>query len=304
MDRFVFITNYSSNFEILYTGFKRDDRGFVCLPNPWDEIARKEDNKVEFYRRLLLYAIPDSGEHFHFIVYGRLLEWISVSLPRVLKDTYKHATVVCYFGDLINKHDMDFEVVKKECDYICTFDKGDAKKYDIAFCQEPYSGFDMSYVESVYDICFIGRAKDRLNKIINLFEYFEKNKLKCDFYIFDVPPDELLYPEKICYNTYLDYKDVIRHIKSSKCVLEVMQGEAVSPSTRFAEALIYNKSLLTDCNSKEIKSVPNVFYFDEIEKIEIDELLREYNYTNNYWIDYFSIEKMIDRIIEIEKNKG
>ncbi len=43
MDRFVFITNYSSNFEILYTGVKRDDQRVGDITHSKADISKARE---------------------------------------------------------------------------------------------------------------------------------------------------------------------------------------------------------------------------------------------------------------------
>ena len=111
------------------------------------------------------------------------------------------------------------------------------------------------------------------------------------------------YEDKIHYDEYLEYSDVIRIVKKSKCILEIMQGNSISPTSRFAEALIYNRLLITDCRIDKFENIPNIVYFDEPESINLKRITKWSNADNKKWIDYFSIETMIRRLEDIEQQK-
>ena len=183
MKRYVFITIPGSNLETLYAGFNCPNRGYIVLPFPWEKGIKEISDKKEYYKKRIINELQDTKESICFIVYGRILEWWSVSIPNLLREICHDCTVFAYFGDLIEKHQLDINRIKKECDYVCTFDLGDANKYDLFFCQEPYSGYDLESCENQYDVCFVGRAKDRLDKILNTYSFLSNQGFVCEFYI-------------------------------------------------------------------------------------------------------------------------
>lgn len=305
MNRYVFVTSKDRNMEVLYAGFMDKGRGYIRLPYPWHEDVRglEKESKENYYKELILSAVPDCGEQFCFIIYSRLFEWWSVSIAEILKSLYKGCKIICYFGDLIETHECSVEEIRKKCDYVFTFDKGEAQKYKINFCQEPYSGYDAKKEDVISNVCFIGTAKERTKKLILIYEYLTSRGFVCDFHIRGVPVQERKYEEKINYfDECMDYGDIVRRIKQSKCILEVMQKNSVSPTTRFAEALIYNKTLLTDCTDDSISRIPNIVQFKDVSDIDVEKLRQNSNYDNSKWVNYFSIDEMINTIERVVKS--
>ena len=137
--------------------------------------------------------------------------------------------------------------VKHLYDASITFNKADADKYGILYtdyrpCLLPEKKYQP---ESSSDIFFVGVAKDRLPKILSVYERLTGAGLKCDFWVTQVPKSEQKYPDMIHYNSPIPYDDVCQKVKNTKCVLEILPYSQNYSSLRPCEALCYHKKLLT-----------------------------------------------------------
>ena len=117
---------------------------------------------------------------------------------------------------------------------------------------------DYEKLNIVSDVCLVAAAKDRLETIHRIFEHLHSKSIRTDFYIVGAKENERLNFEGIEYSDYLmDRLECLKREISSKCILEVLKGDAFSNTLRFWEAIIYNKRFITNW-----KGVINSPYYD------------------------------------------
>lgn len=236
------------------------------------------------------------------IVYGRTYEFYKrFGLMFLLKRFFKNAVLTCWLSDIISSYKFDVKKLKNDFSKIFTFDICDAKKYDFLFVQEPMTYLDLPDEEIKYDVTFVGRAKSRLKKIIEVYEFLKKNGLVCDFHIVDIPQDEMVYSDEIEYNKPIPFIEVIRHVKQSRCIFEIMQTNdgTGSPTARYQEALLYNKRLLTDCielKNKRDDYPDTIIYFNDIKDIDFSKIKAPLLSSQNNYKEYLSVKNMLHTI--------
>lgn len=123
------------------------------------------------------------------------------------------------------------------------------------------------------DIFFVGEAKDRLRKLLDIYEIFTSNGLVCDFYITGVPNNLQKYSDKIHYNIRLSYEEVLQHIHRACGILEITQYGTCGLTMRFFESLIYDKVFFTDNKylmNKKFGKYPKIFIIDHFKKFYFD----------------------------------
>lgn len=191
-----------------------------------------------------------------FIFFGNDTRRINNGLIEYLRGKYKGCKIISFCQDLVKTYGNDFDKYKKKFDYIFSFDHGDAQKYDLLYYPLVYSKLDMPQPDSSYrsDVYFLGKAKDRLEQIIQIYEHLSGMGLNCHFYITGVNEQGQKYPDKIHYCEGFSYEENIKHIIASKCLVEIMQGGGLGYTIRYAEALTYQKKIIT--NNKMIKKAP------------------------------------------------
>lgn len=129
------------------------------------------------------------------------------------------------------------------------------------------------------DLIFIGASKDRLDFLYNLHDYLLKFNLKFRFYVLRSTEEAILKSNIIFLEKRLTYKENLKLILTSSCVLDLVQEGQTNHTLRFYEALSYG-----------LKVVSNV---------------KESVYEENYYYDqFFYLENLDNHLISFLKNKN
>lgn len=238
---------------------------------------------------------------FVFFVKKRLFE---NGLVEYLRKKYPDCKVVLFCQDLI-AHALPYRT-KEICakmDICLSFDHADAEKYGMYYYPLVYSPYDVPEDDSIEesDVYFVGKAKDRLPQILATYEKLRDAGLKCDFYITGVKPEDQKYADEITYGNQMPYIENLKHIKKTKCLLEIMQGGGHGYTLRACEAIMYDKKMIT--NNPEIKNAPffhpdRISVFEKAEEMDVDFILREPAVANYGWKENLSPLKMLEYIDE------
>lgn len=174
---------------------------------------------------------------------------------------------------------------------IYTFDAHDATKYGIGlkpqFTIIPERILNKEN-SSCHDVYFLGQPKGRLQKLNDVKTKLEARGIECFFIIVNGPSD------------YISYEDNIKHVCSSRCVLEICQPGQEGLTLRALEAILCKKKLIT--NNSTIKyadfyNKDNIFIigedsmnemksFTEKEFIPISgNVMEKYDFSN--WLNSF-----------------
>ncbi len=122
----------------------------------------------------------------------------------------------------------------KNLDEIWTFDRNDAKTYNLPFNTQFYTkdfSIDCSVIDN--DIVFIGRDKGRLEKLKDLETKFQQMGLKTDI--------NIVLREK----DYVPYEKYLKTVGRSKAILSVMAGHQVGLDLRAMESIFFEKKYIT-----------------------------------------------------------
>lgn len=133
-------------------------------------------------------------------------------------------------------------------DLVYAFDPIDSEKYGFHYTQLIYNAIDLSkgtIAPPVLDAFYVGKAKDRLETLYKIYDKLLLLGLNISFFICEVPEDYKKAETKINYNQYLNYKEIIERIKSSKCIIDVVQGDSCGLTIKVCEAVIFDKLLIT-----------------------------------------------------------
>ena len=194
-----------------------------------------------------------------------------------LRKKYRNCKLIFYFRDPVNDSKSGlterWHHMKDYYDAGITFNRRDAEKLGLLFtdywpCLLPEKKFEP---ENQSDIFFVGQAKDRLKKILLVYEKLKGAGLKCDFWISGVPENEQKYADDIHYVSmktmdFLTYDEVLQHVMNTKCVLEILPFGQNYSSLRVNEALWYHNKLLTT----NIEAPSEWFYHPEIVQVFSD----------------------------------
>lgn len=183
---------------------------------------------------------------------------------------------IVYYGDLISKKCWDIPFTSNFCDYIVTYDRGEAEKYGIHYFEDlTYATMEASIQVDQYecDVYFLGYAKDRLDMIHAVYKRLHDAGLKCKFIVCGVDTEDQLESDGLYYQAPIPYSENIKNVINSKCVLELIQGDSVAPTLRLKEAQIYKRKLLTN-NSTYLNAgfynSKTISIFDMPDQIDLD----------------------------------
>lgn len=228
-----------------------------------------------------------SAKYYHFVQNGYLA---------YLRRRYPDCKIVLFYRDTIAHQkraipNLDLSLMKNNSDLILTANRFDAEKYGLvkfdSFCSNIPVADAPDYPLS--DVMFVGLAKDRLDTLHKAYKTFTEAGLKCDFYITGVPAEKRLADTEIEYaDKPMSYREMLYRTKNSRCLLEVTQGGSDGYTSRFFEALCYNKLLITDnARVTETKFYDPAFIqvyssADEINTAFVKDTRVDYNYQDEY----------------------
>ena len=150
--------------------------------------------------------------------------------------------------------------LKKSFDVVYAFDKQDANQYHIEFSYLVYSSSGEEDVQTDCDVFLVAKAKDRFDKIVNLYQKCLNEKLKCDFYVNCLSQEQVRRSKELLLNQniVLSYEDVVKKIHRTKCIVDIMQKGSTGVTLNVVEGICYNKKIISD--NIHLKDEP---FFDE-----------------------------------------
>lgn len=239
-----------------------------------------------------------------FVVYARVYESLGRTLIDELKKLFHDAVFCVYFADLQKRFSICLESYSRDFDFLFSFDKKQAEQYNLHYLLEPFTYIPMNEtkITPIYDVTYVGRVKNdmnRYNEILKVFEECKKAGLKCDFHIVGAPRKLQQYTEEIEYNRFMSFDEIIEHVILSRAVLEILQTDEYSPTTRYTEACLYGRNLITNCEGikdKFYKNDSNIFILDESTSIDVSWIKEKHEVKKSDYIKMFSIESFITSI--------
>lgn len=179
-----------------------------------------------------------------------------IKLLPFLRARYPEARIVCFTQDLIETitdqytcQQIDVTYIKRYCDLWISYDTADAKKYDIAYHPTVYSPTDITRESNkpYSDLYFLGRDKGRMDLLVDICNTARAKGLVCNFLLLDVPQQRRVICEGIHYlDDTITYRENLQNCANSRCVIELLQHDAASPTFRLWECICLNKKLLTN----------------------------------------------------------
>lgn len=101
---------------------------------------------------------------------------------------------------------------------------------------------------------------------------FTSYGLKCEFYITHVKPEDQIKRDGIIYsNSFMPYKEMLYKSVNCRFMFDINQAGAVGYTSRFLEAVIYNKLLITDnvaVKHTKFYSSGNILFYENINDIK------------------------------------
>lgn len=183
---------------------------------------------------------------------------------------------------------------------VLTFDKNDAEEYGFTwFGYSWYSSFDEIEPSSVSsDLFYVGFKKgNRESVIADIYDRALAQNVKCDFRIVSSDESVVKAGSQLRYTKKrYPYPELVSSIKSTNCILEVLQEGQDTQTIKYYEAVCYGKKLLT--NNRHIKELP--YYSDETMKYfeTVDDInwnwVKERNFGGYDYKDEYSPLKIVE----------
>lgn len=226
-------------------------------------ISSKQHNKLQttLYPFVFKNKLPQNNKKICFVIAKN----VPLSYLTYLRRKYTGCKIVKVYRDLIKvgqgmNSEYTLDNTRKYFDLQFSFDKDEAMKYGFIYFDEIESKINIPIDPNypISDVFFAGKAKDRLPKILEAYHIFNSIGLKCDFYITHVPKEDRVDLPGITYSdSFMPYNQMLFRTINSRCMLDINQSGAVGYTSRFLEAVIYNKKIILDN-----PAVKNSRYYD------------------------------------------
>ena len=265
----------------------------------------------KIWSRVFINTRFPKDDNLCFIIF---YNWVclNISILETIKKIYPKAKTVVVFNDLIKVQSLcftntplDIHYIKSLSDIVISFDFNESESYGLTYHPIPYSpalNTSPSDKKNMFDVYFLGQAKNRLDDILRIFYNLKRLNLKLKFILSNVPHDRRINEPEITYvdGIGISYQDNLDYVRNSKCLLEIMQKNGSGYTSRTLEAIAYGKKLLT--NNLNIVKAP--FYTPEyILTLTLSEDIQpSFNHwiTDDVPINYNYIQKLSP--IELLKN--
>lgn len=249
-----------------------------------------------------------------FVVSGTFAT-VSIEYLRYLKKKYPDCKIVRIHRDLIplwrqKCPEYTDDVIAELFDLQMSYDEKEAQQYGMIYFSEFESAIDIkpSGDKPACDVFFAGRAKDRLDKLMAVYHKLTQAGLTCHYYLTDVPEEKRVpFPGVEYADKGMSYRQMLQRSVDARCLLEINQGGAVGYTSRFLEAVIYGKKLLTD----NVAIADTQFYdpryiqcFTEPEDIDTSFVKADVGAVDYHYNGEFSpchLIKQIDRALLVEE---
>jgi len=249
-------------------------------------------------------GIIDPNEEVFFIFYDHNKLAVDDQYLKWLRKKFVRCKLVYVFTNIVSKSGAyDWDFIKKlniAYDLTYTFQKADAIKYNFRYHYLVFSpsispNSDEKKSNEIYDCLFVGKAKDRIETLHNVYKKLVELNMRPCFYITGVKKEERLIDSDIVYNQVISYEDVLKLVSKSKCILDIMQSGSTGITLRCLESVFFNKKLITNnpliMEDKCFRN--NTLYMSSINDISKEFIFSENKIDENY-SSLFSVKEFFD----------
>lgn len=174
-----------------------------------------------------------------------------------------------------------------------TFNQYDAEKYKMHLNNQFFFYQQERSFRLKEEAFFVGTDKGRYDQLMELSKYLIDNGINPDFHIVDAHKEGKFYQKD-----YMQYDAVLRHLRKSRYLVEIVQEDQNGLTARTLEAMFFGKKLIT--NNAQVKKCSffdrdniyvmndgldiNAFFEKPFRDIERSKLFR---YSAEGWIKNF-----------------
>lgn len=175
--------------------------------------------KSFWYRDIKKYIINhiDVNDELCILIYDHNVFGGEITFFNYLKKEFRNIKLAYIFTNIVDisyaSSNNFVEKLNKYYDVVYAFDPDDAIKYNFKYSPLIYSTNYMNGLQKKNQVFYVGKAKDRLDMLIKIFERLMELGIETKYYIFDVPLEKQVYTDKIKYNQYLTYEECLKNIQ-------------------------------------------------------------------------------------------
>lgn len=197
----------------VYNHLSRKSHLFKIILAPFKNLWNKH-----YLSKKIRKNLPAYNSIFLFIDVAQY-DLVSFDFIYYFKRKYKNAVVILVMSDKVSFYESMYnhfkiEEAKKVYDFIFTYNEFDAEKYNLEMTRPIIFDFPnkLYCTENKYDVVFIGRAKDRLNQIVNIASFLVSKNYKIFFYIVDNTESKMqISIPGFTFGGYMPYEEVLRY---------------------------------------------------------------------------------------------
>ena len=229
-----------------------------------------------------------------------------------LRSDYPGCKLVCYLTNpiyyyqnvqkiFIDKATTDEVLSTFDC--VLSYNQVDAINYGLTYFVGQYSIVPFEQPNLTSDIFFVGRPKNRFEKILQVYQSFKVAGFICDFYIYGVTNPPSINSDDLHFNKYLSYAEVLEHVWRSRAVLDIAQYGTYALTMRYFESLAYNKIFITDNAFYRLDrfNSPKLFLIDKNLEIDKEQFMNAAKLPSSYKNEYSPL-RMISFLESILNN--
>lgn len=188
-------------------------------------------------------------------------------------------------------------------DMSMTIDNQEAEEYGYTWFHEYESKLDDLKRADNYpecDVFFAGAAKDRLPKLMTIYRILTSAGLKVHYYLIGVPKDDRIPYEGIVYaDKGMGYLEMLYHTINCRCVLDVNQDDASGFTSRFLDAVMYDKPLIADnpyIRKSKYYNPEFIQIYDDWNNLDPEFVKKDESRVNYHYKGDFSPIRLIEQI--------
>lgn len=261
-----------------------------------------------------LHQIPGEGD-MCLIINQYMYSPVKNGILEMLRTECPELKTIYYFSDLVQLDKRRMKICSNreqfQADAIITYDQNDAARYKLHHFPLPFS---LSKVEGEnaaedYDVCFIGRAKERYPDILSVYDELTAKGIKCHF---TVVTEGMKLTERrtgIHYQKHMiPYRKYLQIENNSRCILEIVQEGSCGYTTRIPEAVFLSKRIIS--NNLKLKEdrffdPSNMLIFEKTEQITASFIKNDQEiYYSREFQEIFKPESFLSFITEILDEKS
>ena len=223
-----------------------------------------------------------------------------------LKKRYPDCKIVEIYRDLLKVRrystpDITEDIAQNLFDLRLSLDQNECKKYGFLWFHEIQSVIPLPSLEKYphCDVFFCGQAKNRLSRIVAAYDKLGNAGLKCHFIVTHASENEKQLRDGIIYtNAFIPYIDMLNMTVNAKCVFDTQQEGYVGFSSRFLEAVMYNKRLITDNPSVLESPFYNTRYIQYVTDMDMidPDFVTQKEVVNYHYAGEFSPIHLVEQI--------